>query len=71
MRAIHGRDVHGVTLDDDPARMTVLRAGYFNGIYARPGDVIDVPASLVDTLTLDHFAAVVQADEAPPRRPKR
>jgi hypothetical protein len=56
---------------DAPARMIVLRAGYFNGTYARPGDVIDVPASLVDTLTQDRFAAVVQADEAPPRRPKR
>jgi hypothetical protein len=70
MRPIHGRDVHGVTLDDEPARMTVLRSGYFNGTYARPGDVIDVPASLVDTLATGGFA-VERADDPPSRRRTR
>jgi hypothetical protein len=53
---------------DAPARMVVVRAGYFNGTYARPGDVIDVPGPLVDTLELGGFAAV--PEPPPPSRRK-
>jgi hypothetical protein len=36
--------------------MTVLRDGYWDGRYAHEGDVLQVPAALVDVLQLNGFA---------------
>jgi hypothetical protein len=55
---------------DAPARMVVVRAGYFNGSYPRPGDVVDVPGALVDALTLGGFVAPLEPPPPPRRKGK-
>jgi hypothetical protein len=50
--------------------MTVIRAGYFDGRYAQPGDVIEVAAMLVDSLTQSGFA-VVREDDPPLQRRRK
>jgi len=50
--------------DDPTTPMEVLRDGYWEGRYPRAGDVIDVPASLVDTLTRDGFVRAVETPVA-------
>jgi hypothetical protein len=36
--------------------MTVLRDGYFDGAYRRPGDVIEVEEAWIESLELARFA---------------
>jgi len=43
--------------DESTITMDVLQDGYWDGAYARRGDVITVPAQYVDTLIVNSFAA--------------
>ena len=43
--------------DEPTITMDVLQDGYWDGVYARRGDVITVPAQYVDTLIVNQFAA--------------
>ena len=53
--------------DEPTITMDVLQDGYWDGTYARRGDVITVPARYVDTL-IQHQFAVRREPDAP--RPK-
>ena len=51
--------------DPELVRMTVLRDGYFNGQYARPGFLILVEAKFVEPLEVAGFASRAVNETAP------